>query len=63
MGPQVEESTGRRVNEAMMRHEPGRVSEFDGDPQRRAVLPCAPSSSITKTIMTTKTSGRAAEVM
>jgi len=47
----------------MMRHEPGRVSEFDGDPQRRAVLPCAPSSSITKTIMTTKTSGRAAEVM
>lgn len=50
-----------------MRHEPGLVSEFDGDPhgdpQRRAVLPCAPNSGITKTIMTTKTSRRAAEVM
>lgn len=46
-----------------MRHEPGRVSEFDGDPQRRAVLPCAPGFSIAKAIMTTKTSRRAAEVM
>lgn len=50
-----------------MRYEPGRVSEFDGDPhgdpQWRAVLSCAPISAITKATMTTKTSRRAAEVM
>ncbi len=46
-----------------MRHEPCLVPEFDGDPRRRSVLPCAPISAITKTIMTTKTSRRAVEVM
>ena len=46
-----------------MRHEPGRVPEFDGGPHLRVVLPCAPISTITKTIMTAKTSRRAAEVM
>jgi hypothetical protein len=46
-----------------MRHEPCLVLEFDGGPRRRAVLPCAPISAITKTIMTAKTSRWAAEVM
>ncbi len=46
-----------------MRHEPCLVLKFDGGLGRRAVLPCVPISTITKTTMTTKTSRRAAEVM